>query len=89
MWIRLTDNGDGMTEEAVRNVYENMIADLSYQNEHIGLNNLWHRLRLAYGDQCHMSFRAKEGFYTQVNIGIPLTPAASAPFSGDSSRATD
>lgn len=89
LWIRLTDNGDGMTEEAVRNVYKNMTADLSYQNEHIGLNNLWHRLRLAYGDQCRMSFRAQKGFYTQVNIEIPLTPAASAPFSGDSSRATD
>lgn len=86
--IRLTDNGNGMIEEAVRDVCENMIADLSYQNEHIGLNNLWHRLRLAYGDQCRMYFRSRKGFYTQVNIEIPLTPAASAPFSGDSSRVT-
>ncbi len=88
LWIRLTDNGNGMTEEAVRDVCENMTADLSYQNEHIGLNNLWHRLRLAYGDQCQMNFRSQKGFYTQVNIKIPLTPAASAPFSGDSSRVT-
>ena len=85
LFLRLTDNGEGMSGETAGRVMQDMQKDLSYQNEHIGLNNLWHRLRLAYGDKCRMDFKSREGYYTQVNIVIPLGSALASPPSGDSS----
>ena len=69
--IQVTDNGVGMSEEEAALVVAQMKADMPFGEKHIGLNNLWHRLTLAYGERCRLDIRSAQGYYTQANIVIP------------------
>ena len=53
--ITVTDNGDGFTPEVLERINA-LPSDSYYGEEHVGLSNLKHRLRLAYGEKAVMAF---------------------------------
>jgi two-component system, LytTR family, sensor kinase len=59
--IEIEDNGMGMSQERLQEVY----------GGGIGISNVHERLRLLYGDQFEMRIRSREGEGTQIRIDIP------------------
>jgi two-component system LytT family sensor kinase len=59
--IEIEDNGMGMSQERLLEVYAGGI----------GISNVHERLRLLYGDQFEMRIRSREGEGTQIRIDIP------------------
>lgn len=59
--IEIEDNGMGMSQERLLEVY----------GGGIGISNVHERLRLLYGDQFEMRIRSREGEGTQIHIDIP------------------
>jgi two-component system LytT family sensor kinase len=59
--IQIDDNGLGISEDRLREVYAGGI----------GISNVYERLRLLYGDQFKMDIRSREGEGTQIHIEIP------------------
>jgi two-component system, LytTR family, sensor kinase len=59
--IEVEDNGMGMSQERLQEVY----------GGGIGISNVHERLRLLYGDQFEMRIRSREGEGTQIRIDIP------------------
>jgi two-component system LytT family sensor kinase len=59
--IEVEDNGLGISQERLSQVYE----------DGIGISNVHERLRLLYGDEFRMDIRSREGQGTQIHIEIP------------------
>jgi two-component system LytT family sensor kinase len=59
--IEIEDNGMGMSQERLQEVY----------GGGIGISNVHERLRLLYGDQFEMRIHSREGEGTQIRIDIP------------------
>ncbi|MGH9560473.1 MAG: sensor histidine kinase, partial [Terracidiphilus sp.] len=64
--IEIEDNGMGMSQERLQEVY----------GGGIGISNVHERLRLLYGDQFEMRIRSREGEGTQIRIDIPEVAVA-------------
>ena len=64
--IQIEDNGLGMSEERLAEVY----------GGGIGISNVHERLRLLYGAQFEMDIRSRVGEGTQIRIEIPELAAA-------------
>lgn len=65
----ISDNGFGMLQEKIDEIYE------SFKNKHIhkgvGISNVYHRLRLFYGEKSDIKIESKLDFGTLVHIQIP------------------
>ena len=70
--LRLADNGRGIEADHLAGILEQMNGgEFPAQKRHIALINIARRLRIAYGDQCHMDIRSKPGYYTCVELQFP------------------
>lgn len=68
----ITDNGCGIAPDHLTNLIMEIEADSGTQNtERIGLSNIYHRLRLHYGNEFAFQIRSREKHYTQVILKIP------------------
>lgn len=75
--VRLVDNGNGMSEEELASVRKRLRDEQPImEKHHIALNNIFRRLKIVYGDHSHMVIDSKQGFYTSVEICIPLDRAS-------------
>ena len=69
--INVADNGVGITKEKLKEIKEN-IKNQGCSNNHIGLQNLYKRLILFYGEEnVFMDIFSEAGQSTQVLIEIP------------------
>lgn len=74
--LRLADNGRGIEADHLAGILEQMNGgEFPAQKRHIALINIARRLRIAYGDQCHMGIRSKPGYYTCVELQFPAKDA--------------
>lgn len=70
------DNGTGIPMEKLQELEQRCFQEEeALHNDHIGLENVLHRLRLFYGDDFRFSLRSKEGHYTAVTLYIPKFPS--------------
>lgn len=69
--IEITDNGLGMTEEKKEELYRRMNQEMIQESNHIGLANVYQRLKLYYGEECKMQIESKLGAGTSIIILIP------------------
>ncbi|MDR1598312.1 MAG: histidine kinase [Oscillospiraceae bacterium] len=77
--LRLTfaDNGRGMSESALESLRKQVYdARMEAPPSHIGLMNIYHRMRLCFGDRFSMSLRSREGRYMRVTMMIPQLDGA-------------
>lgn len=76
--IELMDNGNGMSEDAVFELQEE-IQDIKRnpmqhlpESSHIGVKNVAQRLFLEYGEHADVKIKANAGFGTRVVLQIPI-----------------
>lgn len=73
--LEVIDNGAGMSErkliETVEHMKEERISEMSKQG--IGLQNIFQRMKLTYGQDFSFTIESREGFYTLVQISFPMT----------------
>lgn len=73
LYIVISDNGLGMDQETLEKLQARM-----GQEEHqmhsgqgsIGILNVYWRIKLLYGDRCHMQVKSKEGYGTEIEIRL-------------------
>lgn len=66
--IEMEDNGVGMSPEKVRQVMESPAVT---DRPHIGIKNVYDRIRLHYGPSWGLTINSKEGRGTQIVLRIP------------------
>ena len=70
--LRVEDNGTGISPEHLAQIRERMQSDQAYtERTHIALNNIYKRLRFAYGERGGMEISSEEGRCTRIDIVIP------------------
>lgn len=76
--IRVRDRGDGMSSEDLamleKKLYEDSRNLLKYEEKRhgIGLENIYERLQLFYGNQAKLAIKSKKGKFTSVFVLIDL-----------------
>lgn len=74
--LTVVDNGTGIPMEKLQELEQRCFQEEeALHNDHIGLENVLHRLRLFYGDDFRFSLRSKEGHYTAITLYIPKFPS--------------
>lgn len=72
--IAVQDNGQGMKQEHLRQVHEELRAsEEGERSGHIGLRNLCQRLAYRYGGQAELTIDSVEGEMTRVTLRVPLS----------------
>ncbi|AZT89867.1 sensor histidine kinase [Caldicellulosiruptor changbaiensis] len=66
--IIVTDNGAGMPKEKLEEVLQSLD---SKDKSHVGLKNVYHRLKLFYGEEAKIFINSELGKGTSVEIQIP------------------
>lgn len=71
--LEVIDNGNGMTDERLREVIENLNGELRNppKNESFGLRNVNQRIKLYYGKQYGLNIKSEFAKGTYVSIIIP------------------
>lgn len=67
--IRIEDNGVGMTEERIRDI---MSSRVSAGRVHLGVRNVYERIRLYFGEDYGLSINSAPGEGTQITLLIPV-----------------
>lgn len=71
LFLTVSDNGLGMTGQALENLRRNMQSDMIKESHHIGMTNVNQRIRLYYGDDYGLIVDSREGIGTSVTVRIP------------------
>lgn len=74
--ISIIDNGAGMSQKTLKNI-EYLFNQIKHRKEyvatgHVGIENVYRRLWLEYGDEMIFSIISREGFGTKIIIRIPV-----------------
>lgn len=83
LYISISDNGLGISEEQLSLLRENLNADASFTElgvrtkQSIGLKNIQSRIELYYGKGYGLSIESEIGKGTCINIKIPVLPQRS------------
>ena len=67
--IRIEDNGVGMTREHIREI---MNTRVSSGRVHLGVRNVYERIRLYFGEDYGLSINSAPGEGTQITLLIPV-----------------
>ena len=65
-YISICDNGLGISEDKIKNLF-------TCESDHIGVKNVYERLKLSYGEGNGLTIKSKVNVGTQALILIPLT----------------
>ena len=71
IYFAVTDNGIGMSEEELSELYEKLQSD-TLSSDSIGLFNINQRLRLHFNEKHCLKIKSRKGFGTTVSFTIPL-----------------
>ena len=74
LYIRIKDNGKGLTQEEQNTLSHALDSDSS----HIGIANIRSRLELMFGSRQSFTINSKPDLYTIVELSFPLFTAESA-----------
>lgn len=76
LFLSVVDNGMGIPPEKLQELDQRSFQEgEALQNDHIGLDNVLHRLRLFYGEGFRFSLRSQENHYTAITLYIPKFPS--------------
>lgn len=71
VYIQITDDGKGMTEQKITEVLHPK-QKAEYDNYNIGIENVYTRLKLNFGESCGLEIVSKAGEYTTIMIKLPV-----------------
>ena len=69
--ILIRDNGIGMTEEEIRQLFECNNENKVHYNK-IGVKNIQERIQILYGPQYGLSYESELNKYTLVSLLLPF-----------------
>lgn len=67
----IEDNGKGMTEERIQDIFLRS-GDTREDSYSIGIENVYSRLKLRYGEKCSLTIESEEGRYTRTIVKLPV-----------------
>ena len=70
LYIDIIDNGIGMDEEEMEDVFRNNSRTRGLTG--VGVRNVDERLKLTYGDECGVTYRSQKNAYTLVRVKLLL-----------------
>ena len=70
--IRIADNGIGMSPSKLAALQKALVEQEHLPSEHIGLQNVSSRIRLAHGDKYGLSIESAQNAGTVVTLTLPL-----------------
>ena len=73
LYITITDNGEGMDEQAVEHLKEHIQEKHPNSASSIGLRNIDHRLKLLYGSTYGLTIESKLHSGTTLTLTLPLS----------------
>ncbi|ULT57625.1 histidine kinase [Neobacillus drentensis] len=76
--IEVVDNGQGISQEKLKEIKERLNEMNDLDGKHIGLSNVHQRLLLAYGENYGIKVESEPNFETRVYFTIPLGGIKSA-----------
>lgn len=74
--IEVTDQGKGMTEEQINQLYKHLNGEVDTaggSGNSIGLKNVQDRIHMNFGEQYGLKISSKFGCYTKVEMRVPQT----------------
>lgn len=69
--ITVADNGKGMNEEELKTLIDRMTKEKLESGKSIGLNNVYHRIKLFYGEAYGIDISSVPGEGTVVKLTLP------------------
>lgn len=72
LFISVEDDGVGMEQDKIDQIFSELGQEFVSAQEHIGLINLFQRFRLIYGDDCAFQIENILGGGLRVTINTPL-----------------
>lgn len=74
--ILISDNGAGMNPQQLNDLrlqlHTGLFNEAAQRTKHIGIGNVYYRLKLRFGDKCRMKIDSVLGKGTSVSIILPL-----------------
>jgi len=70
LFLSVSDNGQGFSGEVISQMSRSADGE---RNDHVGLSNLYHRLKLLYGDRAYMHLSNKEPRGALAEVMIPIS----------------
>ncbi|TYR78983.1 sensor histidine kinase [Priestia megaterium] len=70
--IKVEDNGKGISEQTLQQLKNRLTQLHDKTDDHIGLQNIYDRLRIYYGNQSKMTIDSKENEYFRVVIELAV-----------------
>lgn len=77
--LSVTDNGAGMTEEALRNALQESGVNGKSRLSGMGLRNVDNRIKLYYGKNYGVSIQSIPNLFTSVEIVVPVIAGEEGP----------
>lgn len=74
--LEITDSGQGMTPEQVRNLEKKIAGEIEVSGgsgNGIGLKNVQDRIRMTFGEPYGIGVISRAGCFTKVTVTIPIT----------------
>lgn len=72
MMVSIRDDGQGMTEQKLKEVIERINKETLVNRESIGLQNVNRRLIISYGRKCGLRIQSEEGKGTVISFKVPI-----------------
>lgn len=72
LWIMVFDNGRGIPQATLDLIFNHDYHQPENSKNHIGINNVHHRIQLYYGNSCGIEIKSRENQYTKVVLRLPL-----------------
>lgn len=72
----VTDNGQGISEEKLRELEEKLEISDTSSGKSIGLTNVCKRIKMYHGEEYGMTIKSKEGEGTTIRLTLPRRPVS-------------
>ena len=69
--ILIRDNGSGMSEEAIKQLFDGKHEKWVQYNK-IGVKNIQERIKILYGSQYGLTYKSEMNEYTEVRVLLPF-----------------
>lgn len=71
LFIEVSDNGQGIDNQKLEELNNNINTEIGNSNKHIGLHNIHQRIKLIYGDKYGLTIQSKINQGTTIKIKLP------------------